>query len=211
MPRRKPKPSRRGKYDRSMTAKERESDQRIKLLDAATQVIAGVGFTESTVEAIIARAGMSRRTFYEHFSDLRDVLGQVYDRAAEISLTMVLSSSRAPVEPFEGLRAALAAWFHAVATYPEVARVMFQEYRLGGPEFAARYERDSARYAELLFEHLTAAHVKGQLARAPTLTSAYVLAKGIEAVSIRAIARGEQSTLPELVPEMFTLITASYR
>jgi AcrR family transcriptional regulator len=56
------KASSRGKYDRSLTAAARLADQRTKLLDAATSVIAAKGFGETTVEAIVARAGMSRRT-----------------------------------------------------------------------------------------------------------------------------------------------------
>jgi len=203
--------SSRGKYDRTMTAAERQADQRTKLLDAATIVIASNGFQATTVEAIVERAGMSRRTYYEHFADVRDILAQIYERAAAISLTMVTSSARAHTEPLEALRAGLAAYFFAVASYPEVARVMFQEYRLGGRDFEARYQRDSARYAELLFELLEGVHRAGHVARRPTETAAYTLAKGIEALAVRAIAQGAQAELPALAPDIYDLVLAALR
>lgn len=205
------KASGRGKYDRSLTAAARQADQRTKLLDAATSVIAARGFGETTVEAIVARAGMSRRTYYEHFTDVRDVLAQIYDRAATISLTMVMSSARAHTDPLEALRAGLAAYFTAVSTYPEVARVMFQEYRQGGRDFETRYQKDSARYAELLLELLHAVHAAGHLTRKPTEPTVFAITKGIENLAVRAIARKDQQALHELLPELLELSLAPFR
>src|SRR6185503_12249202 len=178
------KASGRGKYDRTMSAAQRQADQRTKLLDAATHVFATTGYLAATVEAIVERAGMSRRTYYEHFIDLRDVLAQVYDRAAMVSLTMVSSSARAHDDPMDALRAGLTAYLTAASTYPDVARVMFAEYRLGGADFEARYQRDSAHYAELLLELLENAHAKKKLRRNPTDLVVFTLAKGIEAVAM---------------------------
>jgi len=203
--------SARGKYDRTMSAAERHGDQRTKLLDAATSVIASKGFGETTVEAIVARAGMSRRTYYEHFSDVRDVLAQIYERAATISLTMVTSSARSHSDPRESLRAGIAAYFMAVATYPEVARVMFQEYRQGGRDFEARYQRDSARYADLLLELLQSVHAAGHVAKRPTETTVFAISKGIEGLAVRAIAQGEHRGLDALVPEIYELVLAPFR
>jgi AcrR family transcriptional regulator len=203
--------SSRGKYDRTMSASERQADQRTKLLDAATSVIASKGFSETTVEAIVARAGMSRRTYYEHFNDVRDVLAQIYERAATISLTMVTSSARAHADPREALRAGITAYFMAVATYPEVARVMFQEYRQGGRDYETRYQRDSARYAELLLELLQAVHAAGHLSKKPTEASVFAVAKGIEGLAVRAIAREEQARLHAFVPEVYELVLAPFR
>jgi enolase len=62
----------RGKYDRTRSPDERQKDQLRRLLDAAAHVFAEKGWAEATVETIVTRAGMSRRTFYEHFDDLKD-------------------------------------------------------------------------------------------------------------------------------------------
>ena len=63
-----------GKYDRGRSPRERWDEQHTKLLEAATVVIARRGFGAAAVEGVIAQAGMSRRTFYEHFDDMHDLL-----------------------------------------------------------------------------------------------------------------------------------------
>src|SRR5512142_3344759 len=70
----------RGKYDRSRSPDERQKEQQRRLLEAAAHVFAEKGWADATVEAIVNRAGMSRRTFYEHFDDLRDCLLTLHDR-----------------------------------------------------------------------------------------------------------------------------------
>ena len=159
----------------------------------------------------MARAGMSRRTFYEHFDDVRDVLAHIYDRAATVSFQMVASRVRSEPDPLTAVRLGTATYFEAIAAYPDVARVMFEEYRLAGPEYEARYQRDSDKYGELLFECLKAAHDKGQLSRLPTERVVYVFSKGIEALAMREIAGGAHAKLPALAEEIAELVISSFR
>ena len=79
----------RGIYDRSRSQRERRQAQRDALLDAATTVFATRGFALATVELIVGAAGMSRRTFYEHFVDIRDILLRVHERAAQLAFGLV--------------------------------------------------------------------------------------------------------------------------
>ncbi|MEJ7604020.1 MAG: hypothetical protein WKG01_39435, partial [Kofleriaceae bacterium] len=134
-----------------------------------------------------------------------------YDRAATISFQMVASRVRAEPDPLLGVRLGAATYFEAVAAYPEVARVMFEEYRLAGPEYEARYQRDSDKYAELLFESLKAAYDQGQLSRLPTERVVYVFSKGIEALAMREITRGAHAKLPALAEEISELMISTFR
>jgi AcrR family transcriptional regulator len=212
MPGKRPRPpvSRRGRYDRSASAAARRSEQHLKLLDFATQVLAANGFAETTVEAIVSKAGMSRRTFYEHFVDLRDVLSQVYDRAAAVAYTMVAHHSRAEVDPLVQIRSGLAAYYSVVAEYPDVARVMFLEYRMAGREFEARYQADSLRYGTMLFESLVKAHAQGRIAKQPTEAAVHVLFKGVEMLAVSRVMTGAQAELPGLVPAIADLIIDAF-
>src|SRR5687767_13565478 len=79
----------RGKYDRTRTQDERVRDQRRRLLDAAGHVFAEVGWADATVETIVSRAGMSRRTFYEHFDDLKSCLLTLHQRVSDLSFRSV--------------------------------------------------------------------------------------------------------------------------
>lgn len=46
--------------------------QRRRILDAVDAIAARDGYDSCTVAAIIERAGLSRKTFYEHFNDRAD-------------------------------------------------------------------------------------------------------------------------------------------
>ena len=202
--------TRRGKYDRTVSTEARYTEQHTKLLDFATQLFSAKGFAATTVAQIIAKAGMSRRTFYEHFDDLREVLAEVYERAADVGFTLVAHQGRAEIDPLAQIRAGLTAYFSVVATYPDVARVMFQEYPAAGREFAARYQADSMRYGTLLHESLLAAHAQGMIAKAPTELAVFMLFKGIEMLAVAQIAKREHATLPLLAPELADVIIDAF-
>lgn len=53
--------------------------QRLRLLDAVARVVADKGYGAATVADVIALAGVSRRTFYEHFAGLEDCFLAAYE------------------------------------------------------------------------------------------------------------------------------------
>ena len=53
--------------------------QRLRLLDAVARVVADKGYGGATVADVIALAGVSRRTFYEHFAGLEDCFLAAYE------------------------------------------------------------------------------------------------------------------------------------
>jgi AcrR family transcriptional regulator len=57
--------------------------RRADLLDAAERCFAERGYHETTVDAIAARAGVSKGAFYWHFESKRDVFTALVDRALE--------------------------------------------------------------------------------------------------------------------------------
>ncbi len=59
------------------------ADQRKRLLEACSEVIAAGGYQESTVEQIVCRAKVSRSTFYELFTDKRDCFLATHARLAK--------------------------------------------------------------------------------------------------------------------------------
>src|SRR5207248_3318787 len=95
----------RGKYDRSQSTEERRGEQRARLLAAAAEIFAAKGYAGARVQDIVARAGMSRRTFYDHFDDLAHALVQLHEHAANLSFRYVEDRVRAQTTPDGKLRA----------------------------------------------------------------------------------------------------------
>jgi len=201
----------RGRYDRTQSSDQRRREQRTRLLDAATRVFARDSAARATVEAIVTEAGMSRRTFYEHFDGVGHVLDKVYDRAARLAYAAVEQIVRAESDPIAQVRVGVAAYLGLVAMNADAARVVFQEYRRAGLEQELRFERDGERYAQLLLESLSAAHAAGQIEQPPNEVACFALIKGVEAVAIRHLLRREEDRLTAAVPALTELVLGAFR
>lgn len=57
-------------------------NQQERILDAMGKSVAEHGFAAASLSDVIARAGVSRKTFYEHFTDKEDCFLQAYDAVA---------------------------------------------------------------------------------------------------------------------------------
>lgn len=204
-------PSGPGRYDRDKTQGERREEQRERLLAAATEVFAEKGYAGATVEAIVSRAGMSRRTFYEHFDDLGGVLLTLHDHAANLAYRLVEARVRAVEDPIEQLSAGVTAFLELIAAHGDLARVLFRELRGAGPQHAVRHEALLARFAALLFEGVARAHAAKIASRAPDELTVFALVAALEAVAMRYAERHEEARAPEAAPALTELVVRAFR
>ena len=63
--------------------------QRARILAAMIEVASERGASEVTVSRVVARSGVSRRTFYDQFEDREDCLLAAFDQALEWILAVV--------------------------------------------------------------------------------------------------------------------------
>lgn len=201
----------RGRYDRTLSAEDRARAQRRRILDAAAEVFAARGFAGASVEQIVERAGMSRKTFYEHFTDLKDVLLKLHDRSASLAFRFVEAASRSESEPIEQLRAGVRAFLGIVAEYADLSRVVFREVRAAGPQHEVHRDVVLGRYVALISERLTEAYARGEIARRPDELTVYALVAGLESVAMRYVSRHEESRATEAVEPMVALILRAFR
>src|SRR3954453_4048235 len=68
--------------------------QRERMLDAMARAVAEKGYAKVTVADVVGLAGVSRRTFYEHFNDVEDCFVEAYAAATRVSLAEVESAVR---------------------------------------------------------------------------------------------------------------------
>ncbi len=201
----------RGQYDRSLSPHERFDQQRERLVEAAAMVFADVGYARATVEAIVQRAGMSRRTFYEHFKDVKDALHHVHASLAGPAFTLLEAALKPIEDPLERIRVGAMAFFGAIAGNGALARVIFREVRAAGPEFEARWELETMRYVVLMLQALSEAHAKGLVSHPPDELSVFTLLAGAEAVAMRFVNRGEEAKLLDAAPQLAELIIRAFR
>lgn len=200
----------RGKYDRNATSDERHREQRGRLLDAAGHVFADMGWADATVEAIVTRAGMSRRTFYEHFDSLKDCLLAYHNAATRRAFraveVLVQSSTTGP----DRLRFGVQGLLGAIGTFPHVARVLFRVVRSAGPEFEAAHEQMMNRFAKLVYDGVAIGHAEGRLELPPDEVRCFALVSGIEAIAMRYVQRGEESKAMEAAPILMDMVQRTF-
>jgi AcrR family transcriptional regulator len=59
------------------------ASQRTRLLEATGRAVADKGYAATTIEDIVRGAGVSKKTFYEHFSDKLDCFLAAYEAASD--------------------------------------------------------------------------------------------------------------------------------
>lgn len=199
----------RGKYDRNRSPDERQKEQMRRLLDAAGHVFAEMGWADATVEAIVNRAGMSRRTFYEHFDDLKEILLVLHQKVTKLSFRAVENQVHSQTTPPEMLKMGVMAFLGGIAMFPHMARVMFRVVRAAGPEFEAIHEQMMARFAKLVFDGVERGFEIGK-ARRPAdghvELRVFALVSGMEAVAMRYVLRGEESKALEAAPVLVEMV-----
>jgi AcrR family transcriptional regulator len=175
-----------------------EENQRERILEAVADVASAAGYAEMTVEDIIVAAGISRRTFYEHFANKHEAFLAAYDAAVGRLVADVLRA----IDGAEGLEARVEAGFGAlldfIAAEPSLARMCIVEVLAAGPD-AIKRRNDAMRTFSDLVEATARELLDGDVA--PGLTAETVVG-GVYEVIYARVLRGEMRTLPELLPDL---------
>lgn len=162
------------------------------------------GYAGTTVEAILSRAGMSRRTFYQFFRNREECFLATYDAALEEAMER-LSRAHAGNGRWPGqVEAALAALFEYLAAEPGMARVWLVEAPSLGPEGIDRHERTMRQLAELLASLHGDGHGDGANGQARMRFEASVGA--VHRVVQARLLDGRADELPALAPDMARVV-----
>ena len=128
------------------------ASQRARLLEATGRAVAEKGYAAATIEDIVRGAGVSKKTFYEHFADKLDSFLAAYEAASDELLEHVRAAQDATGDWVERTRAGIHAYLRWLAAEPALARVFLIEIAAAGPEALERRERVRDRYAERMRE-----------------------------------------------------------
>ena len=118
-----------------------EDNQRQRILDAVADVVSLVGYQAMSVEDVVTTAGVSRRTFYDHFGGKDDAFLTAYDVIGATLLAHVRAAYDASKTFSEGVVACLRAFLEGVASEPQYADMCIVEALAAGP---AAIERRNA-------------------------------------------------------------------
>lgn len=176
--------------------------QRKRLVDATLRVIQQRRYETISVAAIVREAGMSSRSFYDHFVSKDDVVAEIVrERGQRLigALEEIYRQAKSDQERADrGLRAYL-------ELFP--AGIVDLE-RLGGE--AGQRVREVRQQAvetitDLVLEQYERAHAAGNVARVPHRAEISVVLMGIEGLSFRYYSEGRRDDLLALHPVLLRL------
>ncbi len=180
--------------------------QRARILAAMAEVCAELGAANVTVAHVVARSGVSRRTFYEQFPD-RDVCFLVtLDEALEHAAGYLLPAYEAPGRWHERIRASLVALLSFLGDEPSMGRVLVVESLGGG---SAALERRKCVLASVLAAVDEGRTVAKGGADLPPLTAEGVVGGVLSVIHTRLLDPAETSLL-DLTGPLMSMIVLPY-
>jgi len=144
---------------RGVSADERRALRRAQLLEACLDVVGEAGVAGTTAEAVCARAGLSKRYFYESFADREAILVAALDgffEAARVAVTPAVAQPAATSE--ERFTRTVAALVRAVTADERAARLYVESSR--HPALEQRRITAYDEFADLLLRYALAVDVE---------------------------------------------------
>src|SRR5438309_8891742 len=99
--------------------------QRQRLFQAAARVFSEMGYADASAESISRAAGMSKATFYEHFSNKEECILALFDAANQLLLTRILGAvAEAGEDPVARMREGMREFLVVIDEYPAQAQTL---------------------------------------------------------------------------------------
>jgi AcrR family transcriptional regulator len=182
-------------------------NQRERMLAAVADVTYSAGYAAMTVEDICSTAGVSRRTFYDHFKSKEDVYLAAFDA---ISAQLLESVTKA-YDSTEGLvaraGAALQAFLDFIASEPTFADMCIVEVMAAGTAAVKRRNAAMQGFAALIQRAVDEEIPEG--ARPPELVAETIVG-GIYEVVYSRVVQGRTDDLPGLMPDLLFSMLLPY-
>lgn len=178
--------------------------QRERLALAVAAALAEYGYAALTVEKVLAAAGVSRMTFYEHFANKREAVEVAHEVVFKSFRERLLGACAAQAQwPFK-VKVAIGAALDFAAAAPEQAQLLVLDAIASDLVIARRALDARDNLAALLASGRRYADRGPEL---PSLTEQALIAGLSGAISTRLLY-GEAKRLPELAPQLvqFTLL-----
>jgi AcrR family transcriptional regulator len=188
-------------------ARERaRSQQRVRLALAMIDAIAENGYRATRVADVISRAGVSRKTFYEHFENKQECLLITFDLIMAEATRRIESAYREADGWPDRVEAGIRALFDAAIDNPGALRLSLLEITAVGPAGIERREKSTARFEDFIRDALELAPERGKVSE----VALKAIVGGLNRVLYRRVLRADRDELYALIPDLTAWATSYY-
>jgi AcrR family transcriptional regulator len=192
----------------SLSREQVEGIQRARIVSAMVEVASELGFGGASVGRVVARAGVSRRTFYELFDGREDCFLAAFDwGVAQAGAQMTEAYAREPSWR-DGVRAALASLLVFLDSEPQLARVCVVEALGAGTLVLERRAAVMRQLAGAL--RSGAPRARGGACEPRMLTAEAILGGAFSVIHTRLSLGQKDRPLTDLLGQLMALIALPY-
>jgi AcrR family transcriptional regulator len=174
------------------------SHQRARIHAAMIELVSERGYGAVTVRELVRTAGVSPRTFYEHFADKDACFLRTYGLIVRRSTKEVAAAQKGCHDWRERLRLALRAWADGIVREPKAARLGLGEVFAGGAPALEQMRRAEGHYEAMIEQSFAGA--PDPLPVPPLVVKGIVA--GVHRVARARLLAGRAPELPGVVDEL---------
>jgi AcrR family transcriptional regulator len=187
------------------------ADQRERLYEAMIQAVNERGFVATTISDLVARAGVSRRSFYEHFANKEECLLATYDALIARLVARIAENYNPEDEWTHQIEGIVGAVFDASSDRPDAARLVSVEMGAAGPVGIERWARNAEQLAHFIGAVFERAPGEGGVPE----PVARAIVGALRTILYSRVRRGRSSRalkteLQKLIPDLVTWIASYY-
>lgn len=176
--------------------------QQQRIIDAMIESCAEKTYAATTITDIVARARISRTTFYKQFDDKRSCFDSTIAHCIEMLQGAAAASHSADDSPADAARKAAGAVLEAMAARPGVAQLLTGDAIAVDPKVVDRYRKATIPALEALW---------ATDGKAPEKRGDPNLAFGqAQVLILNLVTAGEPKRLPQILPEIVYLAVAPF-
>lgn len=190
-----------------------KAERRRQILEAAREVFAKRGYAQTTVDDIVARAGVARGTFYLYFDDKRAAFAELIDRfATQLSEAIVriqvgVGERSVADQVRENIRAVLGVCL-AEST---MTKILFTDAPGVDHEFQSRVTSFYDTVMQILIESLRDGQALGIVADGEPRVLAYLSLGALKELLYQVVTLGlTEESADALTQQMFDFLCAGY-
>jgi AcrR family transcriptional regulator len=173
------------------------SNQRERILGGVMIAVSRNGYSATRVEDVIALAGVSRRTFYDHYANKEQAFLAAYDLVVAQLRVGVAGAYATRGTWAARVRRGLAAMLNLMAGEPELAHVCIVEAVAAGPRALERRMQAMTVFQQFLTPPVNR--------RSPVIVSPLTgetVVGGVYEVVYSRVVTGRTAELPDLLPSL---------
>ena len=176
------------------------------MLEAIARTVGEKGYAETSVQDVLERAGVSSKTFYEHFADKRDCFLEAYDAVVRRVITAINQAYAKPGRWPDRIRRGFRVFLHFFVLEPALARMAMVEVLAAGPEAIEHHQTAIRGFIPYLEEGRRASRYRDHLPQ----NISEMTARGAAGIIYSRVAAGQTDQLPAMLPDLLYFVLVPF-